>query len=57
MTRSLTMSKKSDTVKYKFTHLKKILKEKYGWISFPLVTKSSIITTEWEGEPIKQLKI
>lgn len=55
--RRLTMSKKSDTVKYKYTHLKKILKEKYGWIQFPLVSKNSIVVTEWEGEPIKQLKI
>ena len=51
------MVKKPDTVQYKFTHLKKILKEKYGWISFPLVTKDSIITTNWEGQPVKQLKI
>ena len=55
--RRLTMVKKPDTVKYKFTHLKKMLKEKYGWISFPLVTKSSVIITEWEGQPVKQLKI
>ena len=51
------MSKKPDTVKYVFTHLMKNLKEKYGWIQFPLVTKNSIITTEWEGQPVKSLKI
>ena len=50
------MSKKSDMVKYKYTHIKKILKEKYGWITFPLFTKDSVIKTEWEGEPVKVLK-
>jgi len=50
------MSKKSDTVKYKFSHLKKMLKEKYGWIKFPLVTKKSIVTTQWEGQPVKSVK-
>ena len=51
------MSKNNDTVKYKYTHLKKILKEKHGWIHFPLVTKNSIIKTEWEGEPVRTVKL
>jgi len=51
------MVKKPDTVQYVFDHLIKILKEKHGWIQFPLVTKDSIITTHWEGQPVKQLKI
>jgi len=51
------MSKKPDTVKYVFRHLEKILTEKYGWDKFPLVTKSSIVTTNWEGQPVKSLKI
>ena len=51
------MSKKSDTVKYVFNHLIKVLFEKHGWDKCPLVTKDSIITTHWEGQPVKQLKI
>lgn len=51
------MSKKSDMVKYKYTHIKKILKQKYGWIQIPLVTKDSIIVTEWEGEPVRTVKL
>jgi|TARA_R100000030_G_scaffold89259_1_gene73515 hypothetical protein len=54
------MSKKSDTVKettYVYTHITKILFEKFGWDKFPLVSKDSIIETTWEGQPVKHLKI
>jgi len=51
------MNKKTDTVKYKYTHITNILKQKYGWIQIPLITKDSVIVTEWEGEPIKTVKI
>ena len=57
MMRRLTMVKKPDTVKYVFDHLIKILFEKHGWDKYPLVTKKSIITTNWEGQPVKTLKI
>lgn len=54
------MNKKSDTVKetkYVFTNITKILFEKHGWDKVPLVTKESVVHTEWEGQPVKHLKI
>jgi hypothetical protein len=58
--KGLTMSKKDDTVKetkYVYTHLIKILVEKHGWDKYPLITKDSVVETQWEGQPVKHLKI
>ena len=51
------MVKKPDTVKYEFTHLMKILREKHGWFQFPLITKESVVKTQWEGQPVKHIKL
>ena len=58
--KGLTMNKKNDTVKevkYVFDNITKILFEKHGWDKVPLVTKESVIETQWEGQPVKHLKI
>ncbi len=60
MMKGLTMNKKNDIVKetkYVFDNITKILIEKHGWDKLPLVTKDSVTTTNWEGQPVKHIKL